>query len=283
MSVGLEHLSTFVEGLDHPEAVTCTRDGVLYAGGEAGQVYRIDPQTRAVTEVACTGGFLLGLCADARDRLYCCDIVRKEVIRVDPASGDMQVYSKGTPDYPMVNPNATVFDDDGVLYVTESGHWKQNDGCIMRVDLEGTTTMWSRESTGFPNGAALSSDGRALYVLESTTPALVKIPINSDGSAGSREIVAMLPGTVPDGIAFDTEDRAYIFNYRPDRIDRVWPDGRIETLAEDSEGTMLAAPTNGVFLEPDRTRLIVASLGRWHLTECAFGATGIPLRYPDLP
>ena len=33
----------FVTGLDHPEGVAVARDGTLYAGGEAGQVYRISP------------------------------------------------------------------------------------------------------------------------------------------------------------------------------------------------------------------------------------------------
>jgi len=280
-STGLEKLRVLAEGLDHPEGVTVDATGVLYAGGEAGQVYRVDIQGGTVEQVATTGGFLLGLCADQAGRLYCCDVGRKEVSRVDPRDGSVSVYSRGTDEWPMVNPNWPVFDDEGNLYVTDSGHWKANDGCVMRIDPEGVTTVWSTESTGFPNGAALSEDGASLYVLESNTPALVRIPIREDGSAGGREVVAILEG-VPDGCAVDTEGRVYIFNYRPDRIDRVLPDGRVELLAEDPEGTMLAAPTNGVWLEPDRRKLVVGSLGRWHLTECDFDATGIPLRYPKV-
>lgn len=269
------------EGLDHPEGVTATKDGTVYAGGEAGQVYRVDLEARSVEQVATTGGFLLGLCADGEGRLYVCDVARREVIRVDPATGSTDVYSKGAPGRPLVNPNWPVFDDAGNLYVTDSGTWKGNDGCVLRIAPGGETTVWSTASTGFPNGAALSADGRALYVLESTTPALVRIPIEQDGSAGAREVVATLTG-VPDGCALDTEGRVYVCYYRPDRIDRVWPDGRVETLADDPEGTVLAAPTNGVWLEPARDRLLVGSLGRWHLTSCDFGATGIPLRYPVL-
>jgi len=279
---GLGALEVFVEGLDHPEGVCVTRDGVLYAGGEAGQIYRVDIAARTVTEVANTGGFLLGLAADAAGLLYCCDVKRAEVVRVDPSSGSVEPYSKGAPARAMVNPNWPVFDEDGNLYVTDSGHWKQNDGCIMRVTPDGETTVWCESSTGFPNGAALSADGRALFVLESTTPALVRIAIAADGTAGAREVIAELPGTVPDGVALDSDGRAYVFYYRPDRIDRVWPDGRVETLADDPEGTMLAAPTNGVWLEPALDRLVVGSLGRWHLTLCDFGARGISLRYPSL-
>ena len=280
-AVGLASVGVLAEGLDHPEGVTVDADGVLYAGGEAGQVYRVDPDDGSVEEVASTGGFLLGLCADGDGLLYCCDVARREVLRVSPSSGEVSVYSTGAPGRPFVNPNWPVFDDAGNLYVTDSGGWKADDGCIMRITPSGETIVWSDASTGFPNGAALSADGRALYVLESTTPALVRVPILDDGSAGSREVLATLHG-VPDGCALDTEGRVYVCYYRPDCIDRVWPDGRVEQLADDPEGTLLSAPTNGVWLEPERTRLVVGNLGRWHLSVCEFGAVGIPLRYPRL-
>ncbi|GAC1409692.1 MAG: hypothetical protein NVSMB57_02560 [Actinomycetota bacterium] len=276
---GLERCSVYAEGLDHPEGVCVTADGVLYAGGEAGQVYRIDVGSgleTTVTEVAVSGGFMLGLCADGAGLVYCCDIGRKELLRVDPATGSIEVYSNGTPDRPMVNPNAAVFDSLGNLYVTESGHWKHNDGCVFRIDPSGKTELWSEATTQFPNGACLSSDGSALYVLESTSPALVRIPIDDPSR---RDVVAELQG-VPDGCALDTEGRIYVCNYRPDRIDRVWPDGHIETLAEDPEGTLLAAPTNGAWIGKNRDRMVVGNLGRWHLTVCDWDATGIPLEYP---
>jgi len=280
MSSGLSALSVFVEGLDHPEGLCVTKDGDLYAGGEAGQVYRISDGV--ATEIANTGGFLLGLAADGDGRLYCCDVARREVLRVDPRDGSVRMHSAGTVARPMGNPNWGVFDDAGNYYVTDSGHWKQNDGCIFRVSPSGATSIWSEEPSNFPNGACLSADGSELLVLESCTPALVRIPIAADGTAGAREVVAKLEGAVPDGVTLDDEGRAYVFNYRPDRIDRVWPDGRVEVLAEDPEGTLLSAPTNGVWI--GEGRCVTGNLGRWHLTLCEWnGVRGVPLRYPVLP
>src|SRR4051794_21556385 len=166
VAVDLAQVSTFAEGLDHPEGVTVTRSGTVYAGGEAGQVYRVDPGG-GVTQVASTGGFLLGLCADAADRLYCCDIARRELLRVDPRGGTVDVYSTGTPDRPLVNPNWPLFDAAGNLYVTDSGHWKGDDGCIFVVRPGGATEVWSTAATNFPNGACLTADGSAVLVLES--------------------------------------------------------------------------------------------------------------------
>ncbi|MCA1830786.1 MAG: SMP-30/gluconolactonase/LRE family protein, partial [Actinobacteria bacterium] len=163
MSNGLARVRILAEGLDHPEGVTVDAQGTLYAGGEAGQIYRVDVNSGKIEQIASSGGFMLGLCADANGRLYCCDVGRRELLRVDPADGSIEIYSAGTPDRRMVNPNWPVFDDAGNVYVTDSGSWKGNDGCVMRVDPHGFTTVWSTESTGFPNGAALSGDGRALY------------------------------------------------------------------------------------------------------------------------
>lgn len=65
MTASLRDLRVLAQGLDHPEGVATGPDGMIYAGGEAGQVYRIDPDSGQVDEVANTGGFVLGLCHDA--------------------------------------------------------------------------------------------------------------------------------------------------------------------------------------------------------------------------
>jgi gluconolactonase len=108
------------------------------------------------------------------------------------------------------------------------------------------------------------------------------IRVNADGSAGAKDTVIHLPGTVPDGVAFDTDGNMYVSMYRPDVIYRVSPSGKAEVLAEDYRGTLIAAPTNIAFCGPDRDVLLSANIGRWHITRYETGATGHPLVYPDL-
>src|SRR5437588_785625 len=64
--IPIERFEIFANGLDHPECVAFDRAGILWAGGEAGQVYRIDPAGKVVT-VATLGGFTGGVALSPLD------------------------------------------------------------------------------------------------------------------------------------------------------------------------------------------------------------------------
>jgi gluconolactonase len=272
-------ITTLAEGLDHPECVAWGPDGQVYAGGEAGQVYRIDPETGDVTTIASTGGFCLGLALDATATVYVCDLTHRAVLAVEPAGG-VRVVSRGAPERAMVTPNFPAFGDDGALYVSDSGSWPDGGGCIFRIAPDGTTTVWSDRVTGFANGLAISPDGTALYVVESVRPGVVRVPILPDGSAGEPEVVITLPPSVPDGLAFADDGTLVVSCYRPDRVYAVTPSGALEIIADDPLGTVVAAPTNVAFGRADRRSLFLASLGRWHIAEIRTSLVGAPLRYP---
>ena len=275
-------VSVLVEGLDHAEGIAWGLDGYAYAGGEAGQLYRIDIEKQEVTQVADTGGFLLGLALDAHHNVYACDIGNGAVMKITPG-GDVSVYSSGTADEPFRVPNYPAFDAAGNLYVCESGGWHDDDGMVYRVRPGGETTVWDRRPREFPNGLCMGPGGEHLYVAMSVNPPRVdRIRIEVDGSPGERETVAEFPGTVPDGLAFDTDGDLYVSMYRPDIIYRVTPGGEVDVLAEDFEGTLIAAPTNIAFCGPDLDILLGANIGRWHITRYDTGKTGQPLYYPDI-
>jgi gluconolactonase len=276
VAVQFEHLA---EGLDHPEALAWDpRTGAVFAGGEAGQVYRVTLGGE-VTQLASTGGSLLGLAVDGLGRVYCCDAERGEVVRVDPAAGTVQPYSQ----LPMVCPNAACFDAAGNLYVTQSGDTKADDGSIVRVAPGGETVVWSSALPRYPNGICLSADGRALYVAESYLPGVSLVPILPDGSAGEPALVCELPRSVPDGVALDTQGALYVSCYRPDRIYRMRAGERPAVLADDWEGIVLNAPTNVAFVGAELDRLAVSNVGEVTLVIGDVGARGLPLRYPVVP
>ncbi len=278
--IPIAELTTVAAGVDHAEGICMTPDGVVHVSGEKGQVYRIDAEGVA-TEIASTGGWTLGLASDGAGRIVACDPVRHEVLRLDPADGTWTVLSSGAPDAPLATPNWAAYGPRGDLYVSDSGSWKGRDGRIVVIRPDGRTELFTTESADFPNGMAVTPDGRELWVLESTPGRLVRFEILADGRAGPRRVVAELPGTVPDGIAIAADGSAVIACYRPDIVFRWRPDGPPELLAADIEGTALAAPTNVLFHGPDLATISVPNIGRWHVTTFRVERLrGTPLWYP---
>ena len=279
MSLALSDLSALASGLDHPEGVCWAPDGNVYATGEAGQIYRVDYKAGTFAQIASTGGFGLGIAADAKNNLYICDMGVRAVVKVTP-DGTASTYSTGPAGEPLTVPNFPVFDASGNLYVSNSADWGKSNGSIQRIAPDGSGAVWSRDAAGYTNGLALSPDGCYIYVVESTPPLISRIAIGKDGRVGAYEVVVHLPNTVPDGIAFDNEGGLWIACYAPDRIYRLTPTGQLETALDDWQRMVLNAPTNLAFAGDRLDNLVIASLGGYSLMKAAVGVAGARLNYP---
>ena len=184
----------------------------------------------------------------------------------------------------MITPNYPAFDAGGYLYVTDSGTWKADNGCVWSIAPDGTATVIRTECRQFPNGCAVSPDGRYLYVAMSlNAPQVVRFAIEGGHKIGPVELVVELPGTVPDGLAFCADGGLLISCYRPDVIFHYRADGALTVVMEDFEGTLLGAPTNVCFAGPELSVLLWANLGRWHIgMNTQTRLRGAPLFYPSL-
>lgn len=277
----IDRASIFCDGLDHPEGIAVHPDGSIWAGGEAGQIYKIAPDGQQITEVASTGGFILGL-AFSPDAtwLLACDLRHKCLWRLDLQTGDLREFARGAEtDDQFKIPNYATFARDGTIYVSDSGTFRKIDGRILRFDKDhsGRGSIWHAGPFNFANGLALSPDERALYVVCSFAQSVERIEILPDGRPGARTAFAKLPNTVPDGLAFDANGQLYISCYAPNHIYCASPDGKIELLMDDWEGHTLSNPTNMAFGGPRFDQLFTTNLGRWHLTQIDLGIVGAPL------
>ena len=117
----LDRFDELADGLNHPEGVAWNPfDGLIYAGGEGGELYAVTLDGEVELRGS-TGGSMLGIAVDGAGRVYACDAGRGEITRMDPTTGARSVYARGVDDDDLDTPNVAAFGPDGVLYVTCSG------------------------------------------------------------------------------------------------------------------------------------------------------------------
>jgi gluconolactonase len=269
-----ERFEIFATGLDHPECCAFDRDGNLWAGGEAGQIYRIDPAGRVET-IANVGGFCCGvaLAPDDREVFACVSGVGIVQIAKD---GAHRLFATHAGDHKIVAPNFLLFDSHGQLYVSDSGYWVKNNGCLLRFAPDGRGEVIAGPF-GYANGLALSADQRQLFMVESNTDSVLLFTIGPDGKVGQPEAYANNVGRFPDGLALDAEGNLYVCCYASDEIWRIDHDRSKTLLAHDRWGILLGRPTNLAFGGENFDEIYVANLARFTITRAKLGVRGQPL------
>jgi sugar lactone lactonase YvrE len=270
MPLPVSRISIFADGLDHPECVTVHPDATVWAGGEAGQIYRISADGSRVDEITrMQGGFILGLAIHpGGEWLIACDLKNHCLWRVETRTGWHAVFAKTAGQHEILIPNSVCFDSSERIFVSESGLPKKRLGKLMVFNYEGRGEVWHEGPFNFANGIALDPQEKYLYVVESFLPGISRVEIRADGSAGKRQLVTKLPKTIPDGIAFDHRGVLHATCYTPTRIYRI-VNRKPTILIDDWETHLLAFPTNIAFASRDE--LLVANLGRWHISQIRLG------------
>ena len=217
---------TFVAHLDAAQGQL--PEGLMVAGQEAyvglaplGKMLRIDLPGGAVHDFgsiptpSANNGFLLGIVVDATGNAYVGfgnssgTPVKNGVYKIPAAGGSVTAPFATHPE--MNFPNGLWLDATNDIFVADSG------GAIFDIKPNGTTTKWTSDPSlvgtdvSCKNGApfALGANGivriaNDFYVSNTNLGSIVKIPIQTDGSAGTASVLAgpdcnLLGGV--DGIA----------------------------------------------------------------------------------
>ena len=275
--ISIEDIKVYAEGLDHPECVLYHPDGSVWAGGEAGQIYRISEEG-TVEEIANTGGFILGIALHpGKGWMAVCDLKKKCIWRLDMRSRALSVFAEGVEGHAFSIPNYACFDLNGNLYVSDSGKFRDTAGKILKFGHDGKGDVWHAGPFNFANGIALDAAQGFLYVVNSFAPSIERVSILKDGAAGEREVFVNFHKVVPDGIAFDDKNNLLVSCYTPNAILKISPDRSISTLVDDWESHTLCNPTNIAFGGKNMEKLFVANLGRWHISVLEPGIKGLRL------
>ncbi|MCF6310853.1 MAG: SMP-30/gluconolactonase/LRE family protein [Verrucomicrobiales bacterium] len=277
MQATLDNIQFVCEDLDHPEGIACGISGDIYTGGEAGQIYRIDVAKKIPQCIAQTSGFILGVTLDAQDRVYACDVGRREILRCLP-DGQVTVYAQGTTEQPLINPNFSVFDAEGRLFFSDSGDYWQKNGSLWVVEPNAPAKALNLQQLPFANGLCLDSEEGHLYVVLSTAQQIIRYRLEGNKLIGQPNIIATLPkGVVPDGIALDSSRNIWLGCYKPDEIWKISPNGVIDRIMQDPTGELLNRPTN---LTLRKNQVLFANLGGWHIGSFETEVEPLPLHYP---
>lgn len=278
MPIPLTRASIFYDGLDHPECVAVHPDGSVWAGGEAGQIYRISADGKSCEEVARTNGFTLGIAfSPDASWLAVCDLKNHCIWRLETKSGRLRCFARRARSHPLSIPNHVSFRRDGSLFVSDSGGFRQVSGKVLRFDSDGRGEVWHAGPFNFANGTAVAPDESALFVVCTWLPGVERIAIRPDGTAGKRAVYARLQKVCPDGLAFDLAGNLYVCCYAPSRIYRVSRNRKLSVLLDDWEAHTISNCTNIAFGGHRFDQLFIANLGRWHITKLDLRVRGAPL------
>ena len=224
----VERFATLPAGDANPEGITADRHGNIYATtfdptgatGGPGRLVVFDRHGQLIRDVAVAGASpaLLGLAFHPSGKLLVIDFGAAKVLEVNPHTGASSVF--------MTVPgaaglNALTFDSRGNVYVSDSFQ-----GTIWRTPLDGgVATAWVSDPLlqpgGVPpfgaNGLAFNNAGDALFVANTSTDLIVKIPVLANGNAGTPEAFSYSVNGA-DGLIIDEHDNLWICANQADEI-----------------------------------------------------------------
>lgn len=256
-SITLESLRFRGTGLNRPECVVAHASGLLFAPDwtGAGGVSVIHPDGR-VRRILATqpdpgvplplrpnglslepgGVFLLSHLGDERGGVY----------RLYP-DGRVRTVTDSVDGTPMPPANYAVADSRGRVWITVStrlipraldyratantGHIALHEKGVTRIVADGL---------GYANECLLSADETRLWVNETFARRLSVFDVTADGLGARRTLAQFGPGTFPDGLAELEDGSIIVTSIVSNRLIRVFPDSRMETLLEDVEPAHLA-------------------------------------------
>jgi sugar lactone lactonase YvrE len=187
------------------------------------------------TELICKiNGVPSGIGFLPRGDLIIVSMFRQKLYRC--SDGDVSAYAdlaqvaNGTLDDMIIDPAGNAYVGDLGFDLLQAGAAQPEVGRLLLVTPKGETRVVA-EGLDFPNGIALTGDGKTLIVAESRADRLAEYSVAKDGSLTFVRRFGKIGE--PDGICLDREGAVWVAAFKEDAFVRLSRDGkelaRIET------------------------------------------------------
>ncbi len=207
MSYELVELVT--EGLRFPESPRWHEGALWFSDMYGGAVYRLDGAE--LTRIAEVPGRPSGIGWLPGGDMLVVSMHDRAVLRFgtegESVHADVGEFVTG-------DPNDMIVDASGRAYLGNFGRGyaegsEVQAASLVIVEPDGSARVGA-EGLLFPNGPALSADGKRLIVAEGFRQVLTEFEVGGDGELGARRTFADLAGELPDGIALDRDDGVWV-------------------------------------------------------------------------
>lgn len=214
-------------GLQSPEGPSFSAQGVLhFVDWDAGNVYRLT-QEGSLSVFVHTGGVPTGSRFHPDGRLFVAD-GDLGILALSP-DGEMTVVAAEWQGVKFRGPNDLVFAPSGDLYFSDpKGSDSEHPiGNIFLLRVGGEVERFAG-GFQFPNGVAMSLDGRSLYLAETYPNWILRFELDDLGHEKSRQVFARLEGGLgPDGMVFGSDGNLYVAHFGKGVVAVIDPQGEV--------------------------------------------------------
>lgn len=252
MLLDVQNAAFIGQGLDRPECVLCTADGMLFAADWRGGVSCTTPDGSTdfyYTRDNPSGVQPNGIALEKRGTFLLADLGEQGGVwrlhrdgRVEPVLREVEGVQLPPTNFVLVDRQERVWITVSTRLQPRALGYREDvrDGFIVLLDKHGARVV--ADGLGYTNEVQVDASGDYLYVNETFAKCTSRFPIARDGSLGRRETVAEYGhGTFPDGLCFDVEGGLWITSIISNRVIRISPEGEKQLVLEDAEPEHLDA------------------------------------------
>lgn len=266
-------MKVLAEGLSFPEGPAFAPDGALWCVElRGGNLVRFGPE--GLQRIP-TQGSPNGLAFDRKGRAWLCDAGQNAIRCYDPHTGGFETIVARIDGQPLAKPNDLIFDAAGnLLFTCPDDSSIEPTGYVCCLKTAGGIVRIA-EKLCFPNGLALTPDGRDLVVAETFRRRLWRGAWEPrtwswTGAHGWADVGGPAG---PDGMAFGADGCLYVAVFGTGLVKIVARTGRILDVLE----VPGRQPTNVAFDPKGKLGLVVTEAERGLLVSFPQFGPGAPL------